>query len=318
METGVAIIGLGIMGTRMVGSLTRSEAFRPVVAWDPSDAACAATTAAYPDLAIAPDAAAAIATPGVDVVYIACPPAAHVEYAEMAAGAGKAIYCEKPLAVDLAESERLVDLVAERGLANAVNFPFGAAPSVDFIEAQLAAGALGDVVGVDLRLHFVPWPRVWQQDAAWLSERAEGGYLREVGSHFIFLTEKLFGQAALVDSSVAYPDDDVSCETAFSATLDCSGIPVSLTGTSVGVGPDIVEFVIWGSERSIKLDNWAEVSIASGGDWEVQNVYGSDPRRENNDRFFGDLRSLLDGRPSGIASFADALSVQRIVEAVLA
>ena len=318
METGVAIIGLGIMGTRMLGSLTRSDAFRPVAAWDPSEAARTAAAEAYPDMAMAPDAASAIATPDVDVVYIACPPAAHVEYAVMAADAGKAIYCEKPLAVDLAEAEHLVDLVAERGLANAVNFPFGAAPAVDFIEAQLASGGLGEIVAVDLRLHFVPWPRVWQQDAAWLSERAEGGYLREVGSHFIFLTEKLFGPAALVESSVAYPDDGVSCETAFSARLDCSGIPVSLTGTSVGVGPDIVEFVIWGSKRSIKLDNWAEVSIASGGEWEVQNLYGSDPRRENNERFFDDLDGVLRGQPSGIASFADALSVQRIVEAVLA
>ena len=69
--------------------------------------------------------------------------------------------------------ERLVELTAERGLANAVNFPFGAAPSVDFIQAQLADGALGEIVGVDLRLHFVPWPRVWQQDATWLSDQGE-------------------------------------------------------------------------------------------------------------------------------------------------
>ena len=167
MQTGVAIIGLGIMGTRMLDSLTLSETFRPVVAWDPSDAARSAAAASFPELMISVDAAAAIASPGVDVVYIASPPAAHVEYAVMAADAGKAIYCEKPLAVDLAEAEQLVDLVVSREVVNAVNFPFGAAPSVDFIAAQHASGALGDVVGVDLRLHFVPWPRVWQKEAAW-------------------------------------------------------------------------------------------------------------------------------------------------------
>ena len=75
--------------------------------------------------------------------------------------------------------------------------------------------------------------------------------------------------------------------------------------------------MIWGSERSIKLDNWAEVSIASGGGWDVQEIFGPDPRRENNTRFFGDLAALLTGRPSSVASFAEALSVQRIVEAVL-
>lgn len=306
------------MGTRMLGSLTAAESFRPVAGWDPSPSARDAAASAFPDLSIVTDAAAAIAAPGVDVVYIACPPAAHVEYARMAADAGKAIYCEKPLAVDIAEAETLVDLVTDRGLANAVNFPFGAALSVDVIEDQLERGALGQVVGVELRLHFVPWPRVWQQDAAWLSHRAEGGYLREVGSHFVFLTEKLFGPAELVDSTVTYPPDGTSCETAFSLRLQCGDVPVTMTGTSVGVGPDIVEFVIWGSERSIKLDNWAEVSIASGGDWEPQAVYGADPRQENNVRFFSDLDALLQGRPSTVASFADALSVQRIVETVLA
>ena len=318
MDTGVAVMGLGIMGTRMLGSLTAAESFRPVAAWDPSASARDATTAAYPDLLIADDAAAAIGAPGVEVVYIACPPAAHVHYARMAADAGKAIYCEKPLAVDIGEAEALVDLVTDRGIANAVNFPFGAAPAVDFIQEQLAQDALGDVVGVELRLHFVPWPRVWQQDAAWLSLRAEGGYLREVGSHFVFLTEKLFGPATLVDSTVTYPSDDTLCETAFAAALDCDGVPVTLTGSSVGVGPDIVEYVIWGSERSIKLDNWAEVSVASGGPWEPQAIYGPDPRRENNVRFFGELDAVFQGRTTGIASFADALSVQRIVEAVLA
>ncbi len=317
MGTGVAVIGLGVMGTRMLGSLMVNERFDPVTVWDPSEQARDATAAAFPDVPIATDAAAAIATPGVDVVYIACPPAAHVQYAEMAADAGKAIYCEKPLAVDFAESERLVEIVAERGLANAVNYLFGAALTVDFIEEQLASGALGDVVGVDLRLHFVPWPRVWQQSAAWLSDRAEGGYLREVGSHFIFLTEKLFGPATLVDSSVTYPDDGVSCETGFSLRLDCAGIPVSMTGSSVGVGPDVVEFVIWGTERSIKLDNWMEVFVTSGGDWEPQSIFDADPRRQNSDRFFDELDRLLQGQPSTVASFADALSVQRLVEGAL-
>ena len=318
METGVALIGLGVMGTRMLASLTASDRFRPVAAWDPSEASRDAAAASSPDLAIAADARSAIGAPGVDVVYIACPPAAHAEYALLAADAGKAIYCEKPLAVDLAEAERLVDLVADRQVVNAVNFPFGAAPAVDFIEARLADGSLGEIVGVDLRLHFVPWPRDWQQAATWLSQRAEGGYLREVGSHFVFLVEKLFGPADVVRSSVTYPPDGVSSETHFSMHLDCGGVPVSMSGTSVGVGPDIVELVIWGSERSIKLDNWAEVFVASGGGWEPQAIYGADPRRENHERFFGDLDNLVNNRPNTIATFADALSVQRIVEGVLA
>ena len=317
VELGVAIIGLGIMGTRMMSSLTFSNKFRLVAAWDPNDHACGVAAVDYPGLLITKDAATAIGADGVDIVYIACPPGAHVEYAVMAADAGKAVYCEKPLGVDIAESEQLVHMIAERQIINAVNFPFAASSSVDVIESELASGALGEIVGVDLRLHFVPWPRGWQQEATWLSQRAEGGYVREVGSHFVFLIEKLFGPAELTDSSVAYPEDDAACETLFSANLDCAGVPISMSGTSLGVGPDTVELIIWGSERSIKLDNWVEVSVTSGGGWELQEIYGADARQENNTRFFGDLENLLHGRPNTIATFADALSVQRIVESIL-
>ena len=317
VEPGVAIIGLGIMGTRMMSSLTFSDKFRLVAAWDPSDHAREVAAVDYPGLQMAKDAATAISADGVDIVYIACPPRAHLEYAAMAADAGKAVYCEKPLGVDVAESEQLVRMLADRQIINAVNFPFAAALPIDFIESELASGALGEIVGVDLRLHFVPWPRAWQQDATWLSQRAEGGYVREVGSHFVFLVERLFGPAELTGSSVAYPEDSDACETHFSANLDCAGLPISMSGNSLGAGPDTVEFIIWGSERSIKLDNWAEVFVTSGGEWEPQEIYGADQRRESNKRFFGDLENLIHGRPNTIATFADALSVQRIVESIL-
>ncbi|MCH8809412.1 MAG: Gfo/Idh/MocA family oxidoreductase, partial [Proteobacteria bacterium] len=58
-----------------------------------------------------------------EVVYIACPPAAHKEYALAAIEAGKTVFCEKPLGVDVAESRALVARVEESGTPNAVNFP---------------------------------------------------------------------------------------------------------------------------------------------------------------------------------------------------
>ncbi|MBN4059699.1 Gfo/Idh/MocA family oxidoreductase, partial [Acidimicrobium ferrooxidans] len=250
MTTGVAIIGLGIMGNRMLASLKMHDGFRVAAAWDPSSEARDQAKLDYPDVLVLGGATAAVDVAGVDVVYIACPPKAHADYISMAAKAGKAVYCEKPLGVDVAESAALVELFASQGIINAVNFPFAANLQVDYLQAALGGGQLGEVMSVDLQLHFNPWPRSWQSTATWLAERAEGGYLREVGSHFVFLTERLFGEATLVHSSVSYPDDE-ACETSFAAALDCSGVPVHLSGTSLGAGPDVVEFTIHGSHKSI-------------------------------------------------------------------
>ncbi len=316
--TGVAIIGLGVMGTRMLASLSLHDGFDVVSAWDPDPVAREAAESQYADIRLADSALDAIGADSVELVYIATPPHAHYPYAQMAADAGLAVYCEKPLGVDLAESEELVRLFRDRSLVNVVNFPFAANRSIDHITMMITNGSLGEVLAAEVRLHFVPWPREWQKGAAWLAERADGGFLREVGSHFVFLVERLFGSATVVDSSVEYPQDGRSCETEFAASLDCGGVPVSLAGSAVGVGPDVVELTIWGSKQSVRLSDWSDVLVSSGGPWETQSIYGEDMAREHHTRFFGDLQHLVEGRANTMASFQDALSVQRIVETILA
>ena len=50
------------------------------------------------------------------------------------------------------------------------------------------------------------WPREWQTKP-WCAGRAQGGLLREVGTHFLFGLCELFGHgAARVRAAVNYPD----------------------------------------------------------------------------------------------------------------
>src|SRR5665811_1452640 len=61
-----------------------------------------------------------IADDTIDVVDICVPNNMHAEIAIAAAQAGKAICCEKPLALNVAEAERMVDAVEKAGVANLV------------------------------------------------------------------------------------------------------------------------------------------------------------------------------------------------------
>jgi predicted dehydrogenase len=315
---GVAFIGLGIMGHRMLSSMTAHGGFRIVCAWDPSNKARDEVAKLYPDVRIADNAADAIGDADAEITYIACPPAAHRQYALMAAERGKIVYCEKPLGVDVEDSRHLVDAFTDKSITNAVNFPFADAAAVNLMSKELKSGAIGEVTGVDVRLHFASWPRGWQQAAPWLSQREQGGFVREVASHYVYLAEKLFGRAELINSTVTYPEDGISCETHFLAQLDCSGIPVSFAGGSGGVGPDIVQFTIWGSKKSYRLWDWNQIYSSTGGEWQRQLTHIADARHDGYMRMLDNFKRQVSGDPHTMASFGDALSVQIIVEDILA
>ena len=318
MTPNIAFIGLGIMGHRMLTNMTAHGGFRLAGGWDPSPAARARTRAAFPELPLVETADEIIAAPRTEVVYIACPPGAHAEHALAAMAAGKAVFCEKPLGVELAESHALVQAVEDSNTPNAINFPFASAQAANTIDGALKDGALGAIAGVDVRLHFSRWPRDWQENAGWLAERAEGGFAREVLSHFIYLTQRLFGPARLIDASVRYPDDATLCETHFLARLDCGGVPVSVAGGAGGAGPDRVEFTVWGAARSYRLWDWNRLQSSTGGPWRDELTELDDPRQDGYRRSLDNLRAFLAGEAHSMPSFRDALSVQVIIEDILA
>ena len=317
-KPGIAFIGLGIMGHRMLTNMIAHGGFTLVGGWDPSAAAVAKTRAAFPDLAVAETPGAIVEDPRTHVVYIACPPGAHKAHALAAVGAGKAVFCEKPLGVDLVESRDLVAQVEAAGAKNAVNFPFAEAQAVNAILAAQKSGGLGRPVAADVRLHFARWPRDWQAGAAWLAEREEGGYVREVFSHFAYLIHRLLGPARLVRASLRYPADPKACETHVLALFDCAGVPVTLAGGSGGTGPDRVEFTLWGEKTSYRLWDWNRLKSSDGTAWRDELTHIADPRQDGYRRMLENLLAFLEGRPNTMPSFREALAVQELVEAVLA
>jgi predicted dehydrogenase len=93
MTVKVAIIGLGIMGQRMLTHMRLHHNFEPNYLWDPDQSACHQATILDPQSKIMDSANDAISK--ADLVYLACPPAVREPYALAAAAAGKALFLEK-------------------------------------------------------------------------------------------------------------------------------------------------------------------------------------------------------------------------------
>lgn len=134
-----------------------------------------------------------VARPDLDVVDICSPPGTHAEIVEAAARHGKAILCEKPLAVSLPAAEAALTAVAASGVLHAICFNYRYLPAVALMRELVAGGEIGDVL---------TWRGSWLSDEFldpaiafdWRFDRQLGGTtIADLGSHLIDLAEWMAG-----------------------------------------------------------------------------------------------------------------------------
>lgn len=141
--------------------------------------------------------------PRIDIVDICTPNFLHAEMARAAIAAGKHVYCEKPLALDLAESQQLANAARESRMRNGIGFNYICNPMLQVARQMIQAGELGDVMSfrgsyledymADLR---VPY--------SWRCQRklAGSGALADLGSHLINMAHFLLGPIAKVSGII--------------------------------------------------------------------------------------------------------------------
>lgn len=318
----LGIVGFGIMGERLLRAALdhAAEAVRIAGIWDPAPEAAARLAAIAPGVPMLPSAAAVIGA--CDCLYIAAPPAAHLEHAGAALAAGRAMFLEKPLAVDLSAARAFVAQAEAAGARAAVNFPMASSPAVAQLSAWRDSGATGRPDRLAIEVAFATWPRGWQRDAAaWLSRRAQGGFTREVVSHFLFLTRRQLGPLSLLEARAEYPGGDAS-ETAIRARLTAGGVPVALSGSVGGTAKDDHNtWTLEGPAGAIRLRDWSVAERRAGdGSWQpAENAIPNERMRPLVlRRQLEGVAAMTRGAPHHLATLREALEVQEMVEAILA
>lgn len=310
----VGVIGLGLMGRRMLGAIAEHERFTAVTGFD-VDAAQTRAVAASHDFEACGSAEALLDRADLDLVYVATPPASHVPLGLAALERGLPLFLEKPLAADVEQATRLVEAAGRAGTPAAMNFPFASLAGLPRILTELGDGTAGPVQRVEILMHFRCWPRSWHDAGPWLRGRDEGGFLREVFSHFAYLTQRALGELSLVEARVEWSDEDpTQSETRVAAELSAGGVPVSLLGGVGGAAPDSNRWTLHARERSYRVEDWSRVSFADAAGWQE---LGPAPGEAHGAR--GQLDSvsaLLAADPHPLPSLADGLGVLRVVEAM--
>ncbi len=204
-ELRVGIVGYGVTGKAhtygyRVAPMLRPLPVTPVAAVisGRSGPAVAAAAAAYGIPEHTTDWRALVTRDDIDVVDICTPPGTHAEIAQAAAAAGKAVLCEKPLALTYPEAAAALAAVTGAGVHHAVGFNYRRLPAVALMRRMVADGAVGEV-----RL----WRATWLSDEFtdpqtpydWRFDRAMGGTtIADLGSHLIDMALWMTGEIASV------------------------------------------------------------------------------------------------------------------------
>src|SRR5690606_38881836 len=140
---------------------------------------------------------AAVARDDIDIVDICTPGHTHAEIALAALAAGKHVLCEKPLANDVADAERMAAAAAEaaaRGIVSMCGFSYRRTPALSLAKRLIEDGRLGEIRHVRAQ-YLQDWltspdaPFTWRLDR----ERAGSGALGDIGAHSIDTAQWLTG-----------------------------------------------------------------------------------------------------------------------------
>lgn len=128
--------------------------------------------------------------PDVDLVDITAPNALHHEIGMAAIAAGKAVYCEKPLANTVEDCAELVEAAAAKGLPTAIGYNYLKNPMIALARDIIQSGEIGEVVGFR-GIHAEDYMTDPTAPFSFRNELVGGGVLADLGSHIIAMARHL-------------------------------------------------------------------------------------------------------------------------------
>src|ERR1700687_1630349 len=138
----VALFGAGRIGSIHASNLSRQPGVRLKFMCD--DSAVAAVDLAVKHRAEVRAADAIFADEAITAIVIASSTGTHAELIQRGAAAGKAIFCEKPVDLDLVRARACAQAVGKTGVACMIGFQRRFDPTFAALKTRLAAGEIGE------------------------------------------------------------------------------------------------------------------------------------------------------------------------------
>jgi predicted dehydrogenase len=202
---GIGVIGCGNISNQYLKNLSSFPDLAVLICADLDAGRARAQAAAYgvPEWGSPAD---ALAHPGVRLIVNLTVPAAHAEISRAAIAAGRHVWSEKPLTLDVAAGRALLDAASAAGLR------VGCAPDtvlgagLQSARRLIDSGAIGTPLTA-LTLLQGPGPQAWHPDPEFLFAPGAGP-LFDLGPYYLSVLATLFGPAARVAAVGRRPQEE--------------------------------------------------------------------------------------------------------------
>ena len=213
MTLQAAIVGLGWWGRQIVSSLAESEIVSIVRAVEPRVEESAEFAEAH-GLLLGDNLEEALTDEAVQAVIIATPHALHEEQVIAAAGSGRHVFCEKPLALSSAAARRMVEACQQGGLRLGVGHERRFEGALEEARRMILDEEIGNLLHLECHwshnLFTQSEASEWRRDP----RQAPAGTLTALGVHITDYFQSVAGPVAELTATSAnrspdYPGDDV-------------------------------------------------------------------------------------------------------------
>lgn len=185
----VALVGLGNFGRFCLEAYRRAGDIEVTVVADPNVTAAALGEAHGTRLV--PDWHSLLDDPSIEAVHLLTPPHLRGAIAVPLLRSGKAVFCEKPLALSLEEADEMIAASHESGAALSIDYVLRHHPAYALLDRLTSSGLMGPLSTFSLQNFAQALPaNHWMWDA----ERS-GGILVEHGVHFFDAYSRIAGRA---------------------------------------------------------------------------------------------------------------------------
>lgn len=265
MEYKFGIIGCGMISNWHADAIMSIENASLAGATDVNKSACEAFAHKY-GIKAYKSADSLMDDPEIDVVCICTPSGLHAPYAVKAAGFGKNIILEKPMALNLCEADEIIAACRKNNVLLSVISQLRFAPAVQKLKEAINSGILGRLVSGDIYMKYYRsqeyytsggWRGTWKMDG--------GGALMNQGIHGVDLLQYVMGPVKSVFAFARTLARNIEVEDTAAAVIEFRNGALGVIEGTTSVYPGSPRRLeICGDKGTITLE---EDSILS---WNVQ------------------------------------------------